>query len=272
MSDYSEPEGISHHNRDELDNYQSTDEILTEWLNSRWPSGFVIKETHSRLLSGIDSYGKKGLIRSEPGVYRKVDLRVGDEPENFYVRGTDIDPTMRNYCDDLDIVLESLPENAKGNMEQIIHNAAWAYYTYIRIHPFFDGNGRSGRVILNRIIMGSGLEELIFMDTWFDKERDTHLEAMNLVDKIGNLAPLELYLAHTLRNYKSNEPLYPEIDAFIGQKEKEILDSNFQENSLDNIWDGFAGLDLYGVKDNYLDEVKDLEPAEETKEPELVGV
>lgn len=232
------------HSRDELDNFDSAAGVIDRWIQTNWPSSSVIPEIHKTLLSGIESYSKKGITPQNPGEYRKVDLILPPhEPENFYVRGNDIKPAMRDFCYSLDRALKDLPREPKGNIGKIVHTAAWAYYIFGRIHPYLDGNGRTGRVILNRIVKGSGLEELIFMDTWFDQERETHLNALNLVDQLGTLAPLELYLLHTLANYRSNKDKIDEINNLIKAKEFEIINAK-PGTSIIHLWDGFKGPDI----------------------------
>lgn len=238
------------HSPVEIDNFSLTEGILDEWVNSpQWPSQMYIREIHKGLLHGINSYSEKGILGISPGRYRLEDLRVEGEPQNFYVRGTDVAPIMGEFTSELDRRLLSLPNKPNGNLSRIIHDAAWAYYSFGRIHPFLDGNGRTGRMILNRILEGAGLEGLIFVDSWFSQERETHLNALNLVDELKVLAPLELYIAHTLANYKSNESLLPEIHNLLQVKQNEILQANPHTQTLGEIWNVFKNIDIFGNVD-----------------------
>lgn len=239
----SESTTLEVHSVAEIDNFTVTEGAIGDWKDTFWPSSMIVPEIHRRLLSGIDSYGKKGIIQRSPGEFRKEDIKIIREPENFYVRGTDVDPVVRQYFSALDRILQQLPEKPDEMIEGIVKNAAWAYYVFERIHPFLDGNGRTGRIILNRVLMGAGFERLIFLDTWFDQERDNHLNAMNLVDRIGILAPLELYLLYSLRSQVQNKSRLLEIDQLITQKEQEIMQSK-GERSLAGIWSVFTDIGI----------------------------
>lgn len=231
------------HTGAEIDNFRNTELVLKNWLDTAWPSSIVIPEIHKRLLMGIDSYRSKGILERDPGQFRKEDIRVAREPENFYVRGTDVEPTMRQYFQTLDQILEQLPVRPDGHIEQIVRSAAWAYYAFERIHPFLDGNGRTGRIILNRILTGSGFKKIIFLDTWFDQEREIHLAAMNLSDRLGSIIPLELYLLHSLKRQIGNEYRIEEFDKLIKQKEQE-LESAAMNSDLGQIWLIFTNIDI----------------------------
>lgn len=231
------------HSRLEIDNFEVTTRALEKWVHSGWPSSYVIPDLHRELLQGVESYSSKGLLPRNTGENRKEDIRVDGESENFYVRGTDVDPILRNYFEDLDQKLAALPSTAEGNIETIVETASWAYYVFERIHPFLDCNGRTGRLILNRIIMGTGLQSIIFLDNWFEQERENHLNAMNLVDRTGDLAALDLYLLNALKTNTNNKHLETEIDALIAKKSNALLTER-QLKGISNIWDKFGNIDI----------------------------
>lgn len=235
----------SHHTKDEIDNYAATEELIDGWVSSPWPASYMIPTIHQSLLNGIEEYKTKGMIQREPGRPRKEDIRIASEPENFYVKGTDVEPILRLYYSDLDKTLSNTPKETGGNLEEIIHNAAWAYYAFERIHPFLDGNGRTGRIILNRVLGGAGIEKIIFLDSWINQERETHLDTMNLADRLGTLDPLELYIANVLSTKKTLKPFSAELEAIIEKKEKSIL-APMPPQPINRIWDKFGSIDIAG--------------------------
>lgn len=228
--------------------------IRKEWESSRdWPSSQAISILHSTLFEGIPQYARKGMVPLSPGCYRKDDIRVTGEPENFYVHGLDVSPVMYDYCKRLDEMLRDLPSNPSCHVGEIISQAAWAYYTFIRIHPFLDGNGRIGRMIMQRVLKGRGFRNVIFsqqpssMNRKNEENRDRHLDVMNQVDRTGNLAYLELYIAELLLpRYMSNdnEGINGELKNLIFLKKHEIR-SQRQKRNLAQIWSIFGGLDIY---------------------------
>jgi len=237
----------------EIGNVYRCAKICKEWTSrpADWPSSQIIRHLHGILLENVPSYTKKGVIPLPPGCYRKDDIYVSGEPVNFYVRGLDVIPIMDEYCLELDKKLADLPSNPLCHVDEIIHQAAWAYYTFIRIHPFLDGNGRIGRMIMRRILSGGGFRDIIFYQQpgTAGKEnegfRNRHLDIMNRVDQTGNLAHLEVYIAELLLpRYKNGDiNILSEIQSFITKKKHE---TNLQQQyNLAHIWPIFSDLDIF---------------------------
>ena len=69
------------------------------------------------------------------------------------------------------------------NLPEIILSLAEQHVRFERIHPFFDGNGRTGRMVLNQSLVNAGLLPMIIepntkyrnVFTDFDKRGDTSL-------------------------------------------------------------------------------------------------
>lgn len=236
---------VAHHTPDEISNFYATQDTFQQWVKSTdWPSLHVLRDLHRNLLLGISEYQSKGAVPRQPGEFRKEDLSPPNESDNFYVRGTDVDPTIRSYAKDLDVILTKLPEAPNGNISTVIHDAAWAYYTFIRIHPFLDGNGRTGRFILNRVLVGSGLSSLRFVESDPIKERDRHLDAMEAVDRTMNLTHLELYLLDKIYKQTADDTLRSEISRVYTEKLNTIQPNNGGNHQLEDIWAGFNDLDI----------------------------
>lgn len=64
----------------------------------------------------------------------------------------------------------------------------FAHYEFIRIHPFNNGNGRTGRILMNIVALKFGYKplELYFRE---GDSRKTYIDAMKLADN-GNFEPL----------------------------------------------------------------------------------
>lgn len=83
--------------------------------------------------------------------------------KDIFIRGTSYEPPegkdipllMKNYWSELQRKsdLLGMPEIGMS----VVELAAYAHAEFESIHPFFDGNGRTGRFILNYILMKNGL-------------------------------------------------------------------------------------------------------------------
>ncbi len=98
-------------------------------------SEHIIKQIHYLVLAGK---------REDRGVYRRVPVRImgaKHEPVQPYL----IQPRM-----------EQLLENYKKSTEHIIARLARFHIEFEGIHPFIDGNGRTGRLLVNLELMKAG--------------------------------------------------------------------------------------------------------------------
>ncbi len=241
------------HSNSEIGNAYACQRMIKAWINNpEIPSSQIIPSIHKELNRGIDSYSMKGLMPLPPGSYRTTDVGTEGKPENFYVRGFDVSPTMQRYTDELDNVLRKEPESPASKLEETVHDAAWAYFVFEKIHPYLDGNGRVGRMILKRVMKARGYKDIIFStNAAYGKGRAAHLDAMSAVSSSGNLAHLELYLLAQLqaRYVAEGDSGMSEQISGLMEKSRGEISSQGQRNDFTAVWEGFKGLELDGVKE-----------------------
>lgn len=156
-------EGITPKDRTlrEVYDLQNTEKVFFELLNLtnkiELNPDLIIK-IHDKLLENIDE--RKG--------YRTTDIHVVhsnfDASPGKYVRT------------DMNLLLKWFKEN-----ENRIHPLVLAivfHHKFEKIHPFSDGNGRTGRMIANYLLLRSGFPPMII----HKKTRKEYLEAMREAD------------------------------------------------------------------------------------------
>lgn len=95
----------------------------------------IIKQIHYLVLSDK---------RDDRGVYRRVPVRImgaNNEPVQPYL----IEPMMNKLIEDF-----------KENNENMVTKLARFHIEFESIHPFIDGNGRTGRLLINLELMKAG--------------------------------------------------------------------------------------------------------------------
>jgi Fic family protein len=110
---------------------------VEDFVKNKTPvSERVIKDIHSLVL--MDR-------QTDKGVYRRVPVRVGA----FY--------PCQPY--EVPIQMERLMLDYDGDMQKlpVVERAAFFHLRFETIHPFIDGNGRVGRLLLNLELMKEGL-------------------------------------------------------------------------------------------------------------------
>ncbi len=135
---------IQNHNIIEVINYKIAIDVGLENIRSNIPiCGRLIKKLHSILLSR----NVRGSNRS-PGEYRKTQNYIGAPGCNIntatYVppspeKVDDLMSDLENYINDYDNIFD--------NLDPIIR-AAIIHVQFESIHPFLDGNGRIGRILM----------------------------------------------------------------------------------------------------------------------------
>ena len=146
----------------EIYDLQNTEKIFFEVYNSKKKlSHDLIIEIHDKLMENIDL--RKG--------YRNTDVRV--------IR-SNFEATPAPYVKaDMGILINWYEEN-----ENKLHPLALAtifHHKFEKIHPFGDGNGRTGRMIINFIMLSKGYPPMIIRK----KSREEYLENLRTADKAG---------------------------------------------------------------------------------------
>jgi Fic family protein len=144
-------------------------------------SEWTIKEIHSLVL--MDR-------QSDRGTYRSVPVRVGAfHPCQPY---------------EVPIQMEQLMIDYNGEMQNlhIIERAAVFHLKFETIHPFIDGNGRVGRLLLNFELMKEGCPpiNIKFSDRMkyyecFSHYRENSNNASQMTELVGS------YMIHELKRY-----------------------------------------------------------------------
>ncbi len=127
-------------------------------------SSRLIRDCHSKLLSGVRGESKS------PGQYRKVPVFVGS-----------LVPPPAHYV-----------ENLIADLEKFIHEDATilpliktglAHVQFETIHPFLDGNGRIGRLLLVLMLLDYGIinEPVLYPSFYFMKYRSEYYDRLEAV-------------------------------------------------------------------------------------------
>lgn len=146
----------------EVNNYiQATNQSIKK-LNSIPLSSRLLKSAHKTLLAGVR--GKHKL----PGEFRKSQNWIGGSS----LRDALFIPPPWQEVNNLMGDLESFLHNQDTGLPEIL-KIGIAHYQFETIHPFLDGNGRIGRLMIVLYLLQSGIlkKPVLYLSNFFEKNR-----------------------------------------------------------------------------------------------------
>lgn len=171
----------------EVSNYVAAMNFGLERLRDDMPlSNRLIREIHGVLLSE-----GRGTNR-QPGEFRRVQNWVGGtRPSNAsYV------PPPHNMLEDCMADLEAFIHGEEVDLPVLI-KAALVHVQFESIHPFLDGNGRLGRLLITFLLCMEGVlkEPILYLSLYFKTHRQYYYELLQRVREKGDWeAWLEFFL------------------------------------------------------------------------------
>jgi Fic family protein len=153
----------------------------------------VIREIHKLVVGSVwPEFPPEGLVRGEkPGAYRLKDhdpLRAG-----LHALASSLVPSaLADWVKDVNKTLDWTElVNSKSH---IVEDLARLHAAFERIHPFPDGNGRVGRLVLTHLLVRTGYPPAIIEKD----ERKSYLKALRRADE-RDCGPLSELLARSVR-------------------------------------------------------------------------
>ena len=137
----------------------------------------LVREVHEILLKHSRGYNKR------PGIFRESQNWIGgSRPGN--ARFVPPPPHMLMEC----LGAWETFMNEQDESIPTLVRAALLHVQFETIHPFLDGNGRVGRLLITLYLCASGIlrSPLFYPSLFFKKNRSLYYEALNAVRKDGD--------------------------------------------------------------------------------------
>lgn len=172
----------------EVINYLRALEDGRAWIADARPVGTqFIRALHATLLAGT-----RGAARG-PGTFRSKQVAIGSEGDSL---GTArfVPPPPEHVQPAIDDLVRFMTDPTPYPP---LVAAGIVHYQFEAIHPFEDGNGRLGRLMipLQLAVSGALVEPVLYLSPYFESRRSDYLEKLKRVSTHGEWQPwLEYFL------------------------------------------------------------------------------
>ncbi len=162
----------------EVQNYVKAMNYAIQRMNNLPLSSRLLRETHKILLDS--ARGEKKC----PGEFRKSQNWIGGSSlsDAIYV------PPSHEEIDELMNDFDNFLHNDKINVPHLIR-IALAHYQFETIHPFLDGNGRIGRLIITLYLVNNKLltKPSLYLSDFFEKNRLAYFDALSIARQSNDI-------------------------------------------------------------------------------------
>ncbi|MGB8816397.1 MAG: Fic family protein [Rhizobiaceae bacterium] len=160
-------------------------------------SNRLIKETHETLLRQASSY--RGASK-RPGAYKDQQNFIGGKTRR--IEDARFIPPPPNETEQAMAELEKYINRENSNGIPPIIDAALIHYQFETIHPFSDGNGRVGRILIPIYLIEKSVLDapLLYLSPSVEGNKDRYVDLMLDVSKNGNWTDWILFFLEMTKN------------------------------------------------------------------------
>ena len=199
-------EDVSHEKRDdweEVQNYISAMGRAIEMLNEIPFSSRLIRETHNVLMQGVRGEHK------QPGEFRKSQNWIGGASINDAV----FIPPVHTSIGELMSDLEKFTHNQDFYFPDLL-KIGIIHYQFETIHPFLDGNGRVGRLLITLYLVNKEIlkKPILYLSDFFERNKDLYYENLMKVRTNDDIKQwLKFFLVGIIETAKNGVETFDEL-------------------------------------------------------------
>jgi Fic family protein len=211
-------ENIAPEKRDDWEEVQNYVKAMNEAIAAleRLPlSGRLLKDTHRTLLQGVRGAHKL------PGEFRTSQNWIGGAT----LKSAVFIPPHHEDVPDLMADLERFLNDQSQSVPDLV-KIGIAHYQFETIHPFLDGNGRIGRLLITLYLVSSGLlvKPSLYLSAFFEQHRQLYYDNLSRARTHNDLGQwLKFFLEGIRQTSENSIQTFKAIIALRAGCEREVM-------------------------------------------------
>lgn len=191
----------------EIRNYERAMSIALRELKTRAIGETLLRRTHNVLLDSVRGEHK------DRGNFRKEQVRVGDYIPPVHTQIKDLISNWEKYLN-------------TDTEKDVLVRIAVAHYQFEAIHPFMDGNGRIGRLVIPLFLCQEGIlpTPVLYVSRYFEEHKVEYQTLLHRIDTHGEWEPwIKFFLKAVEIQAKRTTAMAKEIQDLYEHLKKNII-------------------------------------------------
>lgn len=210
-------------------------------LNELPLSNRLIRETHKILLQTVRGENKM------PGDFRISQNWIGGSS----LASAKFIPPHYRYIDELMGDVERFIHNESNNVPHLI-KIAILHYQFETIHPFLDGNGRVGRLLITLYLVGQGIlnKPALYLSDYLERNRDEYYSHLTAIREKNQIIPwIKFFLKGIISTATNAKETFIKIIQLQKDMEVKLHSFGTKSEKINTILNSFYDTPILSVKD-----------------------